>query len=191
MKPFGKQSRETYGLKSIKSPETISELKNFENDLVNMAQNIKFRQCENSLQTNLKNICDQMQSEPKLIIPADKTSNFYKIDREQYEELRSKDVQKCYKKEKIQKFQKINKEHIQIATTLDIEDRVFKTSQQDCFVTLKDHKSNFKEKPQVRINNPAKLELGRVSKKILEEKIHIIRKKSKFNHWKNTHSVIN
>jgi hypothetical protein len=77
--------------------------------------------------------------EPKLIIPADKTSNFYKIDKEQYEELRSKDVQKFYKKGKNQKFQKINKEHIQIATKLDIEDRVFKTSQQDCFVTLKDH----------------------------------------------------
>jgi hypothetical protein len=87
-------------------------------------------------------------------------------------------------------FEKINKEHIKIATKLDIEDRMFRTSQQDCFITLKDHKSNFREKPQVRTLNPAKPELGRVSKKILEQKIETIRKISQLNQWKNTHSVI-
>jgi hypothetical protein len=191
LKPLAKgQSKENYGLKSIKSPEAIPELKNFENDLINMAQNIEFRHIETKLQKNLKNICKKMENEPKLIIPADKTSNFYKLDRAEYEDLRCKDVQKCYRKEKSQTFEKVNKEHIKIATKLDVEDRIFKTSQQDCFITLKDHKSNFREKPQVRTLNPAKPELGRVSKKILEEKISMIRKKSKLNQWKNTHSVI-
>jgi hypothetical protein len=105
--------------------------------------------------------------------------------------LRSKDVQKSYKKEKKQTFDKINKEHIKIAKKLDIDDRLFKTSQQDCFVTLKDHKTNFREKPQVRTLNPAKPELGRISKQILDEKIGAIRVKSKLNQWKNTHATIN
>ena len=39
--------------------------------------------------------------------------------------------------------------------------------------------------------NPAKPELGRVSKKILEGKIQSIREKSQLNQWKNTTSVIN
>ena len=52
-----------------------------------MAQNIEFRQYENNLQKNLKNICEKMEREPKLIVPADKTSNFYKLDTEKYEDL--------------------------------------------------------------------------------------------------------
>ena len=192
LKPKANQiKKENYGLNSIKSPEAIPELKNFENDLINLAQNIKYRQYENKTQKNLKNTCDKIKMEPKLIIPADKTSNFYKLDGAQYEELRSKDVQKCYKKEKIQTFIKVNKEHIKIAEKLDIEDRIFRTSQQDCFCTLKDHKQNFREKPSVRTLNPAKPELGRISKKILEEKIRIIREKSELEQWKNTLSVIN
>ena len=66
-------------MKNIKSPETIPELRNFENDLINMAQDIEFEKFENTLQKNLKNICEKMEKEPKLIIPANKTSNFYKI----------------------------------------------------------------------------------------------------------------
>ena len=104
--------------------------------------------------------------------------------------MRSKDVQKCYKKEKKQTFEKINKEHIKLANKLDIDDRLFRTSKQDCFITLKDHKENFRENPQVRTLNPAKPEIGRISKRILDEKIEIIRAKSKLNQWKNTHAAI-
>ena len=64
---------------------------------------------------------------------------------------------------------------------LDIEDRIFRTSQQDCFCTLKDHKKNFREKPSVRTLNPAKPELGRIS---------IIRQNSELEQWKHTLSVI-
>ena len=42
----------------------------------------------------------------------------------------------------------------------------------------------------MRTLNPAKPELGRVSKKILEGKIQTIREKSQLNQWKNTNSVI-
>ena len=173
LKPFAKQNKENFGLKTIKSPEAIPELKNFENDLINMAQNIKFRHFESKLQKDLKKTCENIKTEPKLIIPADKTSNFYKLDCAQYEALRSKDDQKTYKKEKERTFEKINKEHKHLASKLEIDDRIYKTSQQDCFFTLKDHKKNFRENPVVRTLNPAKPELGRISKKILEENIKI------------------
>ena len=63
----------------------------------------------------------------------------------------------------MQTFNKINKEHLEIAEKLDIEDRIFRTPQQDCFCTLKDHKQNFREKPSVRTLNPANL-VGSVRK---------------------------
>ena len=37
----------------------------------------------------------------------------------------------------------------------------------NCFITLKDHKENFANKPTVRLINPAKNEIGRLSKSIL------------------------
>ena len=173
-KPFANKNKETFGLKSTNSPKTVDQMKAFEDDLVKMAQNIEFRKVDNAFQKNLSKICKELQNEPKLIIPADKTSNFYKISKDQYEELRIKDVQKCYRKEKMSSFDKINREHKKIAQKLDISDRIFQTSQQDCFVTIKDHKQNFREKPEVRTINPAKPELGRVAKKMLENKIETI-----------------
>ena len=39
----------------------------------------------------------------------------------------------------------------------------------NCFFTLKDHKDNFGNNLQVRLINPAKNELGRISKVILDK----------------------
>ena len=57
-KPAKKNSKENYGLKTTKSPETIPELKNFENDLISMIQNIEFKKFSNPLQQNLKPLCN-------------------------------------------------------------------------------------------------------------------------------------
>ena len=42
-------------------------------------------------------------------------------------------------------------------------------STSNCFITLKDHKGNFMNKPTVRLINPAKNEIGEISKGILDE----------------------
>ena len=184
-------NKETFGIKSIKNPSAVPELKNFENDLINLAQNVEFKHYNNDVQMNMKRICDDIKAEPKLIIPADKTSNFYKLSIEEHNKLRDKDVQKNFKREKKQALVKIQKEHNTIAHKLDIDDRIFKTSEQECFVKLKDHKDNFRENPQVRTLNPAKPDLGKVSKKILDDKIHVVRQKSGLNQWQNTKAAIN
>ena len=60
----------------------------------------------------------------------------------------------------------------------------------NCFITLKDHKENFVNNPTVRLINPAKNELGRISKVIID-KINInVRNSLKINQWKNTINVI-
>ena len=51
---------------------------------------------------------------------------------------------------------------------LELQDRVFETEKLQCFATLKDHKKNFPQNPQVRLINPTKTEVGKPSKQILE-----------------------
>ena len=185
------QSKETFGIRSVKNPKAVPELKNFENELIDLAQNVEFKHFDNELQRNLKRICDNIKQEPKLIIPADKTPNFYKVTLAEHDDLRQKDVQKNFKKEKKKTLDKIKKDHQKIVTKLNLDDRIFKTSELACFVKLKDHKNNFREAPAVRTLNPTKPEIGKVSKKILDEKIDVVRKRSNLNQWKNTKAAIN
>ena len=51
-----------------------------------------------------------------------------------------------------------------IAERLGLSDRINETVKKEAFVTLKDHKANFRNKPSCRIINPCKSELGKVSK---------------------------
>ena len=47
--------------------------------------------------------------------------------------------------------------------------RMFINGKNNCFITLKDHKENFLNNPKTRLLNPAKNELGRISKAILDK----------------------
>ena len=67
---------------------------------------------------------------------------------------------------------------------------MYTTSNRQRFISLKDHKANFQNNQPCRLLNPTKCELGKVSKKILEKIINIVREKTKFNQWKNTKSLI-
>jgi hypothetical protein len=55
---------------------------------------------------------------------------------------------------------------------------------------LKDHKENFESNPKFRLINPAKSELGKVSKIILDDINARINSTIKVNQWQNSHSVI-
>ena len=60
----------------------------------------------------------------------------------------------------------------------------------NCFITLKDHKENFENNPSTRLINPAKNELGRISKVILEKVNKQLRTSLNLNQWKSTSNVI-
>ena len=61
----------------------------------------------------------------------------------------------------------------------------------NCFVTLKDHKENFSNRPTVRLINPAKNEIGRISKTVLDDINTRLRESLKVNQWKDKTQVIN
>ena len=184
-------SKETYGFKSTKNTPPIEELKDFEDDMLKMIQSVKFKQVNNPFLNKLKEDTDSIQTEPKLLIAADKTTNFYKLEPSEYNDLLEKNITKSYKKAQPETTQAIHKQNKDIATKLGIDDRVDTTANKDAFITLKDHKPNFTNKPTCRLINPTKSEIGKVSKGILEGINSSITKTRNFNQWKNTASVIN
>ena len=58
----------------------------------------------------------------------------------------------------------INAEAKFIAQDLKIDERIEQCNQKESFITLKDHKENFKNNSKRRLINPAKGEIGIVSK---------------------------
>ena len=147
-------SKLTYGFKSTKNPPPIDELKDFEDDMLNMIQSTKFNQVTNPFLNKLKNDTKRIENESKLLIAADKTTNFYKLEPSTYNNLLEQNITKSYKKAQHTATHTIHSVDKSIATKLGIDDRVDITAHKDAFITLKDHKLNFANKPTCRLINP-------------------------------------
>ena len=190
LNPSEKPEKETYGFRSIRAAPGVRELEKLEDSLYDLVKNVKFRKYSNSLQRDLKQDKVKIANEPKLIIPADKTSNFYKLEKKDYETLLSKDIQKHYKKADENEVENIKLEHKAIVSNLEIDDRVFATEKSSARVTLKDHKPNFRNKPTTRLINPYKPQIGKISKQFLSRIVGQLRDKTGLSQWKNSDSVI-
>ena len=68
--------------------------------------------------------------------------------------------------------------------------RMERNEEGNSFITIKDHKENFDNHPTVRLINPAKYELGRISKLILDKINKKISQKFELNQWEYTDVVI-
>ena len=101
-----------------------------------------------------------------------------------------KSVRKNYKKTDRAAINDIIIADIHIAKNLDLADRINTTAERESFITLKDHKENFKNKPTCRLINPCKPEIGKISKQLLEKILKVVKDKTKYKHWKNTQDVI-
>ena len=177
----GTTTKETYGFKSTKNPPPIDELKGFEDDMLEIIQSTKFKQVNNPFLTKLKDDTERIQNEPKLLIATDKTTNFYKLEPATYNDLLEQNITKSYKKAQLNTTRVIHAENKNIATKLGIDDRVDKTADKEAFITLKDHKPNFANKPTCRLINPTKSEIGKISKDILDRINNKIKRTTNFN----------
>ena len=99
-------------------------------------------------------------------------------------------VTKIYRRTPRSKINRINIEAKNIVTKLGIEDRVERLSEGNAYVTVKDHKEEFPEKPSFRLINPSKSEIGKNSKIILDKVNKVVLELTKLNQWKNTDIVI-
>ena len=93
------------------------------------------------------------------------------------------------KKANISAINNINKEAKCIAERLHLNDRIEQFNQCESFVTLKDHKENFQNSVRCRLLNPAKSEIGIISKCYIERINSYIRKTTNMNQWKNMQAV--
>ena len=84
----------TYGLKSKRSAPPIPELKPFEDDVIKMIENIKFRRTNNDFLQTLENDKKKIKSSLNVSISADKTRNIYEISATTYNKQLTEDVTK-------------------------------------------------------------------------------------------------
>ena len=72
---------ERYGLISECCPTQLKELMTFENELIQLVKEIKFRKIKNDFQKRLSDDIKMISSTEKTVTPADKTSNMYWLEK--------------------------------------------------------------------------------------------------------------
>jgi hypothetical protein len=125
-----------------------------------------------------------------MYILAVKTKTLYKTTPDQYDKILKDNITKSYKLGETNMLNNVNEDLRYIAIELSIDNRIETMAKREAFVTAKDHKENFEDNPKFRLINPAKSELGKVSKIILDEINNNIRERTGVNQWRNSQSVI-
>ncbi len=180
-----------YGLPSNRNAPPVSNLKAFEDDLVKLIQNISFRDINEPFLNTINKDLKTINNSKNVYVFADKTKNIYEISPTEYNKLLTENITKSYKLGHDSITANINEELCNISSQLNIGNRIDVMAETEAFITLKDHKDNFESKPKYRLINPAKSELGKVSKVILDSINQKIRSTTNVNQWINSQSVIN
>ena len=182
--------RGTYGFRTAASPPVMKDLTAFESDMHKMITCINFRTVNSDFLDRLDKDAKKIKSSDKAIIPADKTSNYYQLPVEKYHHLINKNITAEYRKAPPGTVEKINRDAGDIANSINLRNRMRKNQTSQAFVLLKDHKPNFNQKLPCRLINPAKSDIGKVSKCILEDITSQLRTSLSLNQWKSTSDVI-
>lgn len=181
---------DSYGFKTEKSPPQHKDLLAFENDLYQLIRNLKFRKLFNTFQDKLSHDVKNINSSTRMLVPADKTTNLYKVEVDDYRKLLKDNIVANYQKTNDGIVSSIDNEAKQIAHSLKLDDRIERYTERKAFITLKDHKTNFANNPKCRLINPAKSEIGKISKSHLDRINRTIRSNTNLCQWRNTSAVI-
>lgn len=184
-------TKETYGFNTKKAPPQVAELIPFENKLLHIIKNIKFYRNTSQFQNQLNlDIHNDIKGHNKILVAADKSNNYYKLDVEEYNALLVNNITSSYKKVSDTTVQDITTEAKWVAKNIQLDDRINTMAERQAFLTLKDHKDNFANRPTCRLLNPAKSELGKISKKITERINKDLQTKIDITQWRNTTAVL-
>ena len=177
-------SKITYGFKTNKTPDKMELLTPFENDLYNLISNIQFNSRHNTFQWQLACDVKEISTSKNVLVSADKSTNLYSMSRESYKKLPNENITKNYKKSCDDTKNKIDCKGKGIASKLELYNRMEIFAEREAFITLKDHKKNFRSKPICRLINPAKPKIGIVSKQLVEKINRNVRKTTHLQQWK-------
>ena len=191
LNPSNYEKKETFGFKTTKPAPSISELKNFEDDLFELVKNVKFCQTkQNNLQSTLKENIRELNNSNLIYVAADKSDKHYKVTKDKHDEMMKKNITKDYKKTNVNDVDKVNKTDKKIAENYDLENRIYTFPPREAYITIKDHKENYETNTKFRLINPAKTDMGKISKKVLSKIVTSLRNLNIFNQWQNSHSVL-
>ena len=90
--PNASQSEENYGFKSRKVPPAITHLHSFKTSLQQLVASVQFKRSNSSFQSKLRADVKCITSTNHLVVPADKTTNYYKMTCTEYTDLLHKAV---------------------------------------------------------------------------------------------------
>ena len=187
------ENKETYGFKSERNAPSVIQMKNFENDLVSLVQNVKFKphnQSSNSFQRKISSDIKKIKNDPNVIVKGDKTSNHYSIGKQEYQNVLHNTITKEYKKSTPEFEKQTTKIDKNLAKKLDIADRAEVMPKSESYFQYKDHKEDFQNKKSVRLINSNKSDLGIVSKQVIEKINSKLRNQLETNQWRKTADVI-
>ena len=183
---------ETFGFRTNVAPPQIKELAPFEHELYELIANIKFRDKRSytSHQRELTRIAREINKSDKIFLLGDKTTNVYKVSPELYNKMLLDNVTKDYRIAEPETVHDINIEAKIITEELKIADRVEAHSESPAFISLKDHKTDFRTNPRCRLINPAKSQIGNISKTILQNLNKSVREATGQEQWQSTKQVL-
>ena len=180
----------TFGFKSINKPRPVPELAPFFEDVWKLVKSVKQRPVKNKF---LNELSKDIKSLPpkKVVVAADKSRNLYTCSKETYVKKLEENVTKEYKKAEINETDIVNLRSAEIAKDLNLEKRMHVYTTSEAFITFKDHKDECTSRPTFRLINPAKTDIGKVGKQLLEENIFKLKEKLNVQQWRSTQDVIN
>ena len=105
----------------MKCPPTVEEMAQFENDLLLLIKNLKFKKVHNDFQMKLRDV-KEIKTSNKMFVSADKSRHIYKMEKDAYKKLLQDSITKTYKKSNGRKLRDTNFAAKKIAEKLSIAD---------------------------------------------------------------------
>ena len=94
-------SKENFGFKTSKEPKRLPEMREFEDSILHLVENVEFKDSKinkGKFQRMLKEDRKKVKEAEFVYVKADKTNNYYKMDKVTYQNYCDQNVQKIYKK---------------------------------------------------------------------------------------------
>ena len=134
---------EWHRIKSLSSPRPVKELTPFKNKTISIVKNIKFRKVRNHFEDQLQQDLKRMKLSNETMTFGDKTTNIYRLIKEEHDKILndSKAINNIKKK--------INATGKQALRNNKVLKRMQTNVENNCFISLKDHKENFQNNSTV------------------------------------------
>ena len=138
----------------------------------------------------LRRDLSDIKAKQKILVKGDKSRRIFLVPKDEYVKDMKAEISKKYKKGDRDMVLDVNREAAKISSKLEVADRIDALPESEAFLSFKDHKPNFPMRKEVRLLNPSKSNIGKISKKFLDRINTDLRQKTKFNQWKSTNECL-